>query len=357
VAAQPLSVAVDPEHWILCTTEPQLRNPSFYRGVLVVNGVSWTVGSELTSAYADSVFSAGYRFSFWDSDVAPGGGYPAQLPTPLGHGALPPEVLEQFSTVVWVGDTDLDLWNNAALVSYLRAGGNLLFLGRRGREYLNPSRSGWLGLRWAESASVTLASAAAADPRFVPMSRTGTQSGCAVFETSFDRPEAVLLLTEPSTFSVPRGIAAWRRPVHGGTLRPDGGNFAFVSGRPYRWNHAALRANVRTVLAQLFGEPTTPTSVALPPLMTRLLQPAPNPFNPSVVARWELAEPGRVRLAVYDARGRLVRTLADEFRPQGPGAVLWDGRDGNRRTSPSGLYFLHFEAGGVDRTAKLTLAR
>ena len=357
VAAEPLAVAVDPEHWILCTTEPKLRSPNFYRGLLVVNGVSWTVGSELTSAYADSVFSAGYPFSFWDSDVAPGSGYVPQLPAPLGHGALPPELLQQFSSVVWVGDSDLDLWNNAAIVSYLRAGGNLLFLGRRGQEYLNPSRSSWLGLRWAESANATLAAAAAADPRFVPMTRTGTQSGNAVFETSFDRSETVLLLTEPTSFSVPRGIAAWRRPAAGGTVRPGGGNFAFVSGRPYRWNRTSLRTNVRTVLGQLFGEPTALTASSVPPAVTRLLDPAPNPFNPSVWVRWELASPERLRLAVFDARGRRVRSLVDESRSPGPGSVLWDGCDEHGQAAPSGLYFLRFEAGGVRRTAKLTLTR
>jgi hypothetical protein len=355
LGAAPSAVTLDPDDWILCTTEPALRNPNFWRGVLVVNGVPWSVGTELTSAYRDSVFSAGYPFSFWDSHAAPAGGYVPELPPPLGHGTLPPEVLEEFSTVVWVGDADLDQWNDASLVSYLRFGGNLLFLGRRGQEYLHPSRSSRLGLRWAESASATLAAATATYPGFASMARTGTQSGCAVFETTFDQPETALLLTETQSFSVARGIAAWRRPPHGGTVRSSGGHFAFVSGRPYRWEHAALRANVRTILEQLFGEPTSPTGVTQPPAVTRLHAPSPNPFNPGITVRWDLARAGRVRMQVFDTAGRRVRVLLDAIRPAGPGRVLWDGADDRGRRVASGVYHLRFAADGVERTAKMTL--
>lgn len=357
VGAEPLAVTLDPDDWILCTTEPALRNPNFWRGVLVVNGVPWSVGTELTSAYGDSVFSAGYPFSFWDVHAAPTGGYVPQLPPPLGHGTLPPELLQEFSTVVWVGDADLDQWNDASLVSYLRAGGNLLFMGRRGQEYMHPSRSSRLGLRWAESASATLASATAAYPGFVSMARTGTQSGCAVFETSFDHPETMLLLTETQSFSVARGIAAWRRPPHGGTVRSSGGHFAFVSGRPYRWEHPGLRANARTILAQLFGEPLSPTGAAPPAAVTRLFAPSPNPFNPGAAVRWELAREGRVRMQIFDAAGRRVRGLLDAVRPAGPGRIVWDGSDESGHRVASGVYHLRFEADGTARTTKLTVVR
>lgn len=355
---EPLAVTLDPEHWLLCTTEPSLRAPSFSRGVLLVNGVPWSVGTEIVSAYLDSVFTAGYRFEFWDGFDAPAGGYVAQLPPPLGHGALPADVLQNFSTVVWVGDSDLDLWSNASLVSYLRAGGNLLLLSRRGQEFLHPSRSSRLGLRWAESPSVTLAAATAAYPGFVSMTPTNTQSQCAVFETAFDAPGTALLLTEAQSFAVPRGIGAWRHPDGGGALRARGGHFAFLSGRPYRWPHPALRTNVRTILSQLFGEPTIPTGTGQrPAAVTILHRPVPNPFNPSLRVRFDLASGGRVRLQVFDAGGRRVRTLVDAVRDAGPGVATWDGRDDGGREVASGLYWLRLEADGVVRTAKAALLR
>jgi hypothetical protein len=253
---------------------------------------------------------------------------------------------------------DLDLWNAASIVSYLRStGGNVLFLGRRGQEYLNPSRAARLGLRWAESAEPALAAATAAQPDMLPMAATASQLG-AVFETAFDAPETQLLLTESTSFGVPRGIAAWRHPPQGGTVRASGGHFACVSGRPYRWEHTAMRANVRTILLQRFGEPATTTAAPPPALaVTRLLDPVPNPSNPAVTIRWELAGAERVRLRLYTPAGRLVRTLVDAPRATGPGSVRWDGRDDGGRNVASGVYLVQFEAGSVHRATKLQLVR
>ena len=357
VSGVPQSVRIDPDRWILSTQEPALRAPSFWRGLLVVNGTPWSIGSALTTAYADSVFSAGFPFSFWDAYDTPAGGYVPQLPAPLGHGALPPDVLQEFSTVVWVGDSDFDYWNDTSIVSYLRAGGNVLFLGRRGQEYLHPSRSSRLGLRWAESATATLASADAVYPGFVDMT-TSAQSQCAVFETAFDTPETALLLVEPTSFGIPRGIAAWRQPPGGGALRSSGGHFAFISGRPYRWERSALRANIHTILSQLFGESFAPTGASPPPAaVTRLLEPVPNPFNPAVAIRWELARTGPVRLVIYDLQGRRVRMVVDATHPAGPGRAFWDGVDDAGRRAASGTYLVRFEADGVASASKLTLVR
>jgi len=325
----------------------------------VVYGVPWTVGTELRSAYTDSVFSAGYGFDFWDEFGTPSGGYPAGLPAPLGHGALPADVLGRYATVVWAADNDLDLWNDTSIVSYLRAGGNLLFLSRRGQEYLNPARSSRLGLRWVESANATLATAGAAYPGLVAMTPTAPQSGCAVFETTFDGAGTTLLLTEPTSFSTPRGIAAWRQIPASATGRPQGGHFAFVSGRPYRWAHGPLRTNVRFILQHLFGGPGNPSdqSGAVPPRTTRLLEPIPNPFNPAVRIGWELALRGHVAVDVYDSAGRHVRRLLAAERDAGAGEAIWNGRNDAGRELPSGLYVARLQSAGVSRTVKLTLLR
>ena len=41
---------------------------------------------------------------------------------------------------------------------------------------------------------------------------------------------------------------------------------------------------------------------------------APNPFNPSTTFRYSLLESARVRLAIYDVQGRLVRVLVDGWQ-------------------------------------------
>ena len=39
--------------------------------------------------------------------------------------------------------------------------------------------------------------------------------------------------------------------------------------------------------------------------------PRPNPFNPATTLTYDLPEPTRVGLRIYDASGRVVRTLLD----------------------------------------------
>lgn len=66
----------------------------------------------------------------------------------------------------------------------------------------------------------------------------------------------------------------------------------------------------------------------------------PNPFRNET--RWEhvLAAPGPLRVEIYDAGGRRVRTLLDAARAAAGRHVLsWDGRDDGGRRLPHGVYF------------------
>jgi len=69
------------------------------------------------------------------------------------------------------------------------------------------------------------------------------------------------------------------------------------------------------------------------------------------------AEAGRVRLSVYDARGRHVRTLVDGPRAAGRHAERWDGRDRSGRAMASGIYFARLVAADATTTTKLVLLR
>lgn len=84
---------------------------------------------------------------------------------------------------------------------------------------------------------------------------------------------------------------------------------------------------------------------------------SPNPFNPAVVVTVELDAAGPVLLAIYDARGRRVRVLADGELAAGSHDWRWDGRDEAGRAMPGGCYLarLQGEGGGVNR--KLVLLR
>jgi hypothetical protein len=105
---------------------------------------------------------------------------------------------------------------------------------------------------------------------------------------------------------------------------------------------------------------TTATDVATAPPVTRTWfePPAPNPFNPSTTLRYSLLEGGRVQLSIYDARGRLVRSLVDALQPGGRWyEVRWDGRDGEGRVVPSSAYFARLRTPGGGWVQRVVLAK
>jgi predicted deacylase len=101
------------------------------------------------------------------------------------------------------------------------------------------------------------------------------------------------------------------------------------------------------------------TGAETPPVAVRLeLSAAPNPFNPRTELRFVTTMPGAVSLALFDARGRCVRTLlAGAGLPAGPHAVLWDGADARGARVPSGVYFARIVAAGAIRTVKVALVQ
>jgi M6 family metalloprotease-like protein len=89
-----------------------------------------------------------------------------------------------------------------------------------------------------------------------------------------------------------------------------------------------------------------------------MLPAAPNPFNPITVIRCHVpAGAADASLRVFDASGRLVRTLLSGAAPAGWQEVRWDGRNDRGARVASGLYFARFEAGGQVVVEKLALVK
>ncbi len=83
----------------------------------------------------------------------------------------------------------------------------------------------------------------------------------------------------------------------------------------------------------------------------------PNPCNPSTTVEYALSRPGPVTLAVYDLRGRLVRTLVQADRPAGSHHERWHGDDAQGRHVASGVYVLRLQAPGLTQTRSLAVLR
>jgi len=75
------------------------------------------------------------------------------------------------------------------------------------------------------------------------------------------------------------------------------------------------------------------------PSVFALKDPYPNPFNPTTTIEYHVPGSAKIELAIYDAAGRLIKTLKDsEVRP-GIYAAIWDGHDSAGNAVSSGVYF------------------
>jgi hypothetical protein len=256
VSSEPIGVTLDKNNWILKRAPEPIVNPTFDQGILLVNGVSFDVyGSEIWNAYENKVFRGNKPVSFWDCFSPPVDGYPSTLPEPMGHGRIPASILGQFSTVIWVGNNylgDINSWLTTSIMQYLQAGGNLILMTRKGQDFINEELRQYLGISWEENPVNTINDCISTYSGLQNLTLTGSQTSNAVFNTSLTSNESTLLFQETSSFTVQRGLGIWHKPAAGGTNSINGGQFVFISGRPYRFAHSQLRSNIEYILDNFF---------------------------------------------------------------------------------------------------------
>lgn len=83
----------------------------------------------------------------------------------------------------------------------------------------------------------------------------------------------------------------------------------------------------------------------------------PNPFTQSTTITLALPRPAQSHLAVYDVRGRLVRTLANGVLEAGVHPFHWNGRTDDGKPAAAGVYFAKLESGGVNSVHRIALMK
>jgi hypothetical protein len=119
-----------------------------------------------------------------------------------------------------------------------------------------------------------------------------------------------------------------------------------LSGETYDGQTVTGTGEIRTV-------PTTDDPI---PTKTAVSV-SPNPFNPQTKVSFKLDQSQQVQVAVYDIRGRCVVTLAEGVRSAGMHSVVWQGKDQNGRSVPSGTYFFRVDTGGAVDIVKAVLLK
>jgi len=93
------------------------------------------------------------------------------------------------------------------------------------------------------------------------------------------------------------------------------------------------------------------------PASPSMAAPAPNPSRAGTRLRFDLPAAARVRVAIFDVSGRLVRPLADQGFAAGRHALWWDGRDVRGRLVPGGVYLCRVTTGERSFQSKVIVAR
>jgi Secretion system C-terminal sorting domain len=78
----------------------------------------------------------------------------------------------------------------------------------------------------------------------------------------------------------------------------------------------------------------------------------PNPFNPATTIAYQLPKDGKVTIKIFDAIGREVTTLVDEFKPSGRYSVQFDASH-----LSSGIYFYSLRSGSFNVVKKMSLIK
>ncbi|MEA1912410.1 MAG: DNRLRE domain-containing protein [candidate division WOR-3 bacterium] len=95
------------------------------------------------------------------------------------------------------------------------------------------------------------------------------------------------------------------------------------------------------------------------PSKCQILKIYPNPFVKTTVIDYYLPGIGSTptTLKIYNALGRLIRTLVNENQKPGKHSSSWDGKDSKNRALPNGSYFLRLDTGGLRDIKKILLIR
>jgi predicted DNA-binding protein (UPF0251 family) len=98
------------------------------------------------------------------------------------------------------------------------------------------------------------------------------------------------------------------------------------------------------------------------PLTSLLLQNYPNPFNPETWIPYQIHQPAEVMIRIYNAQGRLIRTLDLGQREAGfylgrTRAAYWNGLNSAGEKVSSGVYFYQLQAGDFNATRKLVIVK
>jgi hypothetical protein len=121
--------------------------------------------------------------------------------------------------------------------------------------------------------------------------------------------------------------------------------------------HSECRDEANRSLLSIDGNAGTTFELNGPPLSLALRDANPNPFATRTEISFSIPNRGRVSLDVFDASGRLVKTLWNGEKEAGTHVLSWYGEDETGRRGKNGVYFFRLSIGPRVLTRKAILVK
>ncbi len=187
---------------------------------------------------------------------------------------------------------------------------------------------------------------------FIPM-QAGTLQGTVVGTDNWPLPNATVqvLDTEFGAQTNYSGVFSLHLPTGTYSVSASATDY-----NPQTLENVIVNADLTTTIS--FSLISVSASDPVQPLnSTLLLGLSPNPADSETQIRYRLQKAGKVKLSIYDIRGRLVRALVDAEAPAGISSALWDGKNDRGKAVSAGVYLIQMNAADYRGTRKLIMTK
>jgi hypothetical protein len=116
---------------------------------------------------------------------------------------------------------------------------------------------------------------------------------------------------------------------------------------------AGAQSDIVAVLYPYVGNNENVTEVFVNSLQANY----PNPFSKLTNIAFSTAKAGPVSMKIYNTKGQLVKTIANEAKAAGKYNLVWNGLDNSGNRVASGLYFYRMESKDYSKTRKMMLMK
>lgn len=143
-----------------------------------------------------------------------------------------------------------------------------------------------------------------------------------------------------------------------GSGRVEGGSHGstFTLGQPISGRADEVAGNYMAVLGiwEILSQTqiVSPVGDETPVVRNHLFRNYPNPFNPSTRISFSLEQETKVRLEVYDLKGRRVDTILNGVKPAGAHSITYEPKN-----LASGVYLVLMRAGSFRASQRMMLVK